>query len=97
MLLIDFIYIWIFSQVIYVNQTMAVMTVSYNDGYLACSYGEFLCVYKIGKYVKDFIWIETRLIECKYQVPGMFSSKGRRQTEAEPYFLMYDINNLKIN
>ena len=35
-------------QVIYVNQTMAVMTVSYNEGYLACSYGEFICVYKIG-------------------------------------------------
>ena len=30
------------------NQTMAVMTVSYNEGYLACSYGEFICVYKIG-------------------------------------------------
>ena len=29
---------------------MAVMTVSYNEGFLACSYGEFICIYKIGKF-----------------------------------------------
>jgi len=40
--------------VIYVNQTMAVMTVGFNQGYLACSYGEFLALYKIGWFLIKF-------------------------------------------
>ncbi|KAF6018739.1 hypothetical protein EB796_022938 [Bugula neritina] len=42
------------TKVIYVNQTMAVMTVGFNQGYLACSYGEFLALYKIAASNFDF-------------------------------------------
>lgn len=30
---------------------MAVMTVSYHEGFMACSYGETICVYQIGMFV----------------------------------------------
>jgi len=77
------------TKVIYVNQTMAVMSVSYNEGYLACSYGEFICVYKIGadmdsaKLVKNFEEHHKRIESIKLDISdaalghGVMVSSGK--------------------
>ena len=30
-----------------VSQTTSIMAVSYSNGYVACSYGEYVCLYKV--------------------------------------------------
>ncbi|XP_067947133.1 beta-TrCP-like [Watersipora subatra] len=64
------------TKVIYVNQTMAVMTVSYNEGYLACSYGEFISIYSSAKQLKTFEEHHKRIESIKLDMTEAALGQG---------------------
>ncbi|WAR08581.1 hypothetical protein MAR_018539 [Mya arenaria] len=66
-----------------VSQTTSVMSVSYSQGHVACSYGETICVYRvegptklIRKYL-DIVNEHQKRIEClKFRISDQAKSEG---------------------
>ncbi|XP_041354437.1 F-box/WD repeat-containing protein 7-like [Gigantopelta aegis] len=73
------------KKVVWASQSTSIMAVSYSNGYFACSYGETICLYKIGKakLIRTFVEHRKRIesIELHISDPdnmtGMIVSAGK--------------------